>query len=169
MLYLVKVISSAIETNFQKIKSRVLGDNDIRTPTQAAPFGVDSVPYDGMIAVYGDTNKKGKPVIIGYINRNLLAAKGEIRLYSVDADGELATYAWLKADGTMELGGDVDNLVRFSDLKDGFDQLTQNFNDFVATYNAHVHASSGVPPTGPPVDPSTATIDGAKIEEIKTL
>jgi hypothetical protein len=173
---IVTVISNEIVTRFRKIKVRRLGQNDIQTPTQAAPFGVDSAPIKNMRAIYADTDKKGKPVIIGYINRELIAGDGETRIFSLDENGELATFIWLKADGTMQIGGDADNAVRFSELKTGFDQLKSDHDALVDAFNSHMHATAG---TGPPVPPTpgtgipamhtTASIDDSKIDEIKTL
>lgn len=176
MLTLIKVISNAVEAGFRKIKIRRYGNGDVQTASQVSPFGIDAAPPVGMVAVFSETNKKGKPVIIGYLNKSLLAANGEIRLYSLDSDGALATFIWLKADGTMEIGGDADNMVRFSELKTAFDQLLGDHNDLVNAFNTHMHATAGtgppVPPTpgtGIPATPSIASVDDAKIDEIKTL
>lgn len=128
MLYIVKVISSVIESGFRKIKIRRLGNDDIRTSTQTAPFGIDSVPSDGMVAIFSDTNKKGKQVIIGYVNRNLLAAAGETRLYSLDSNGELISFIWLKSSGQIQIGGSDYSAVRFAPLKSGLDNSISLLN-----------------------------------------
>lgn len=173
---LVTVISNAIESGFRKIKIRRYGNTDIQTPNQATPFGIDSAPVAEMRAVYAETSKKGKPVIIGYLNKNLLAGNGETRLFSLDDEGALATFIWLKDDGTMQIGGDADFMVRFSELKNGFDQLKQDHNNLVSAFNTHTHATAGsgppstpTPGSGIPASASTASIDSSKIEQIKTL
>lgn len=179
MIKLVNVISS----EFDKQKSRIvkylrLGKSDIQTSEEVSPYGVDSSPIKNMIAVYCETSVKGENVIIGYINKNQLAAPGEVRNYSTDANGNLKFYTWLKNDGTYLLGGDVDNAVRYSALALAFNQLRTELNAHIALYNAHVHvilAAGAVPapfttsPTATPATPSTADISPAKIEEIKTL
>lgn len=169
------VISNIVENGFRKIKARVLGVRDIRTATQIAPFGVDSVPPAGMTGIYANTSTNGKQILIGYYNKSLLAQDGEFRIYSVDEDGSVATFIWLKANGKIQLGGDEDNAVRFSDLKSGFDQLKQDFNDHLTAFNAHMHATAAsgppsppTPGTGIPAVASGASIDAAKIEEIQT-
>jgi hypothetical protein len=174
MTNFVKVISNAIESGFRKIKIRRYGNDDLQTPAQSTPFGIDSAPPKGMIAVYAETHKKGKPVIIGYLNKSLLAADGETRIFSLQANGTLATFIWLKADGTMQIGGNTKNMVRFQELESGFNQLKADFNSFITTYNSHVHSgvttgggSSG--PTAGSGSQSSASIAGAKINEIKTL
>jgi hypothetical protein len=125
--------------------------------TQASNFGVDSNPLKGMVAIYSETLTNGKPVIIGYVNTNQLAAEGETRLFSLDANGTLKTYLWLKNNGDTLIGGDARHLAAFEELKSGFDQLKSDFN-------LHVHGAPGTPPTVP----STASIDGAKTDKVKT-
>ena len=69
--------------------------------------------------------------------------------------------------GTTE-GGDF--MVRFNELKSGFDELKQDFNDLVTAYNTHTHPTAPTGPISTPSSPgtaSTATVDDAKIEEIE--
>ena len=79
----------------------------------------------------------------------------------------------IKSDGVIEINGNADFAVAFTDLKTAFDQLKTDFNTFVTTiYNLHVHpgvtagpASTGVAPlvgTG-----STADMSGAKVDTVK--
>lgn len=173
----VKVISTAIEKGFRRIKATVYGETDIRTPRQIAPFGIDSNPVKDMTAIYLDTNKKGKPVILGYFNRQLIADTGELRLYSADEEGEEQIFIHLKNDGTIAVGGEDDNMVRFSKLKEGFDALKVDHNKLVTAFNAHMHPTAPVGPPSPPTPvpssipavASTASVDASKIEEITTL
>lgn len=165
MTNFVTVISNAIENRFRRIKVRRYGNDDLQTPTQSAPFGIDSAPYDGMKAIYAETNKKGKPVIIGYINRNLLAANGETRFFSLDSDGQLSQYIWLKADGTMELGGSSDNSVRYSPLNSGLQDLVTKINAELTKIQTGI---AGVGGSYPKVDVSIDVTE-SKIDEIKTL
>lgn len=158
------------------VKVLRFGKSDVQTPSQAAPHGIDSNPVAGMAAVFCETGMKGKPVVLGYVNRDQQADIGEIRIYSTDENGVQQTYLWLKNNGTMEVGGNADFMVRFNELKAGFDELKADFNTHISVYNAHTHVYSpgpGTPaPTATPVAQdvaSTASIDAAKIEEIKTL
>lgn len=162
-MQLTKVISTAVD----KVKRRLVkiaryGKDDIQTPVEAMPYGTDANPIADMIAVYSQTSEKGNPVIIGYINKNQLAGVGEHRTYSTDADGVLKFYIWQKNDGTCEIGGNSDFMVRFNKLKSGFDKLKADFN-------SHIHTGNIGAPTSPPTVATTASIDDAKIEEIKTL
>jgi hypothetical protein len=175
MLSIVKVFSSDTSTIGQRIiKALRFGKNDTQTAVQVSVPGVDSNPIKDMIAVYGKTAEQGDTVIVGYLLKGMQAEPGEIRLFSTDAEGTEKFYTWLKADGTMELGGTADFLTRFNALKSGFDALKDDHNDLVSRFNAfliHVHGGSGTPPTPPatPDQPSTASIDDAKISQIKTL
>lgn len=162
---LVKIISTEISNlNERIVKFLRFGLKDVQTAVQSTPYGIDSNPIKDMIAIYGATSDKGKPVIIGYINKNQLTDIGESRIFSTDADGNLKTYIWLQNDGNMEIAGNIDFMVRFSELKSGFDELKSDFNSFLI----HVHGVAGTPPV-PPAIPSTASIDASKIDEIKTL
>lgn len=177
MLNYVKIISSELgDLSMRVLKHLGLGLNDLQTSDESAPFGIDSNPPKDMIAVYGKTQIHGETVIIGYLNKNQLAEIGELRTYSVDEDGNLSFYTWLKNDGTMELGGDSKNLTRFQELKEGFDTLKEDLNNHIQNWNTFANAytpgsssSVGTPPTATASDPSTASIDDAKIDEIKTL
>jgi hypothetical protein len=177
MLNYVKIISSELnDLSGRILKHLGLGLNDTQTSEEVAPFGLDSNPPKDMIAIYGKTQIHGETVIIGYLNKNQLADIGEFRTFSVDEDGNQAFYTWLKNDGTMEIGGDSKNLARFQELKQGFDALKDDFNDHVQKWNTFANAyapggpsSLGTPPIAQASDPSTASIDSAKIDEIKTL
>lgn len=170
---IVKIISSRIVDSKRLVKFLRLGKNDVQESHQASPFGIDSNPISGLVAVYAPTMENGKPVVIGYINKNQIAGIGETRIFSTDDQNTLKTYIHLLNDGTMEIGGNSKNMVRFQELETGFNQLKSDFNALVTLFNTHVHAgvttgpaSSAVTPT--PGTSSAADISGAKIDEIRT-
>lgn len=165
MAQLVKILS----TSFDKLKSRVVkftrfGLNDTQTATEVTAFGIDSNPLENMIAVYAETASKGDTVIIGYINKDQLAAPGEMRLFSKAANGDLKTFIWLKANGKIQLGGDADNAVRYSELKNTVDSINQFLNQQLPLIAAGISTGGGS------YSPSTANFDvsAAKIDEIQT-
>jgi len=166
---IMKVASAALNNIGQFIiKVSGNGGKDIREAYQVAPHGIDAKPYPKLKAIYARTDADEAPVIIGYININLIAEDGETRLFSTDSDGQQVFSIHLKNDGTCELGGDADFLVRFNELKSGFDAFKSDVNSFITTkYNTHTHASVGAVPV-PLGSASTASIDAAKIDEIKT-
>lgn len=171
----VEVVSSFIDSARRFIKFRRKGIKDVQSSYAITPFGVDASPIPGITAVYGTTGINGKTVILGYINTNQLAEAGEYRIFSVDASGALQTYQWLKADGTQEIGGNTDFMVRFSKLKESVDELKNDLNTLKT-------AVSGWVPVGGDGGAALKTalaswyaaqivknIDDAKISEIKTI
>jgi len=175
MMNIVKVISTKLDDQSRRlIKYLRMGKSDVRESLQASPYGTDSNPIADMVAVYAPTLQNGKPVIIGYVNKNQIADVGEHRIFSTDADGLVKMFIHLKNDGTAEFGGDAKNMVRFQELETGFNQLKSDFNSFITTFNIHLHAgvTPGIGTTASPITPGTpsaADISGAKIDEIKTL
>lgn len=138
---------------------------------QANNFGLDSNPIKDMTAIVSETSSNGKTVIVGYINRNQVAGIGETRLFSLNANGQLQTYLWLKNDGDTWIGGNTKHLARFEELKTGFDQLKTDLNDLVTKFNAHQHPTAGSGPPSPPTlsaTSSTASIDNSKTLKVKT-
>lgn len=179
---LTKVLSTNIDSLMRRVvKVLRFGKSDVQTALDVSSYGIDSHPIKDMIAVYSDTSEKGKTVIIGYINKNKLAEIGELRLFSTNSTGTEQFYTWLKNDGTMEIGGDGDNMVRYSELEIAFNQLKSDFNSLVTAYNTHVHPIVNAVPLATPPGivtssvtvttgvPSAANIAPAKIDEIKTL
>lgn len=155
MIKLVKIISTSFDS-FKKriVKVMVMGKNDVQTCQQSTPFGIDSNPIPNLVAIYAKTGEMGKTVIIGYLNKDLLADIGETRIFSTDEAGILKSYIWLKNDETIEIGGDDDFMVRYSALATAFNLLKTDLNA--------ARAALSLPP-------SLADISGAKIDKIKTM
>lgn len=153
-----------------------MGKDDVQESLEVSPYGIDSNPIKDMVALYSPTAEIGVNVVIGYVNKNKIADIGEFRVFSTDDKGEVKSYIHLKNDGVIQINGDNDNAVRYSELKKGFDSLKSDFNKLVNAFNSHVHATAAV---GPPVPPtpipsvipaktSLASIDKSKIDDIKT-
>jgi hypothetical protein len=168
-----KIISSS----FDSLKRRILKfyrlGKDVQTAHEVAPYGFDSNPIKGMTAIHMETGNNGDTVVVGYVNLNQLAGSGESRMYSTDANGVLKTSIWLKNDGIMEIGGDVDFMVRYSKLAEAFNELKDDHNKLVDAFNMHVHAGNNIIATVSvdpkiPADQSNADIEPAKIVDIKT-
>jgi len=156
-------------TSFDNLKRRLvkalrLGNNDVQSPLEASPYGHDSNPVKGMVAIYGKTMEQGKTIIVGYINVNQLAEVGENRLYSTNADGQVQTYIWLKNNGDILLGGDSDNAVRYNPLSN---ELTAFKNALQAELTL---IQTGIASAGGSYTPTTLQLDisQAKTDKIKT-
>jgi len=165
-LGLIKIIS----TEFDKLKRLVpkflyRGNKDLQTAIQIAPYGIDSNPIKDMVAVMGETNQDGSTVVIGYLNKNCLAAPGEVRLFATNAQGVLQTYVWLKTDGKVHIAGDVDNAVRWRELNISLQNEVTALN---AELTKIATALNGIIPGIYPMVPVQVNIDSAKINEIRT-
>lgn len=165
-MQLVQILSSAFDELQRRIpKFKRFGNADVQTSFEASPYGIDSNPIKGMVAVYSETSEKGKTVLVGYINKDQLAGPGETRLFSTDDAGVLKTYCWLKNDGTIELGGSVDNLVRFIPLQTAINSLQTQLNAELTKIQIAISALGGTYA----IEPIEVDISESKIEEIKTL
>lgn len=167
MLVLVKVISA----DFDKFKKRIVkvlrfGRNDFQNGIEASPAGVDSNPIKGMIAVYGPTNEQGKRVILGYFNKDKLAATGEVRLFATDATGILQNTVWLKANGDIEVGGNLNNFVKHAPLDTALQAQIELINIELAKIAAAINAI--VPASYTPT-PIQLDITASKTDKVKTL
>jgi hypothetical protein len=162
MITLSKFKSAAIEAGKRILKVQQYG---VKTALEISPFGDDSNPIKGMAAVYAETAESGESIIIGYINENQIAAAGEKRLYSLDATGAVSFYMHFKNNGTAEIGGTANNLVRYTPLNAALQQQVIDINAQLAAIAAGIASAGGTyTPT-----PLTLDVSGAKIEEIKTL
>ncbi len=164
------IFTTYIKNVFIRAKQRfiqvmAMGEHDIREPFECMPFGIDSAPLDGMVALYSDTTNSEESVIIGYINENQVAKMGEIRLYSLDANGNQSTFVHLKNNGTVEFMGNTHNLVRYTPLNSGLQQFVQQIQEQLTLI------ATGISAAGGSYSPGAISIDiaQAKINELKTL
>ena len=135
-----------------------------KTVGVSAPFGDDSSPLKDMIAIHASTGEAGESVVIGYINKNQISQPGEKRIFSLAPDGSLSFSIHLKGDGTCEIGGAADNLVRYVPLNAGLQAQDTSIN-LELTKIATAIASLGG--TYAPV-PISTDISAAKINQIKS-
>jgi hypothetical protein len=164
MIQLTTFKSAVVSAGYRALKVLGYGSAPL-TADECAPFGDDSNPLKNMIAVYAATDEIGDPVIIGYLNKNQLAAPGEKRIYSLKPDGSLGFYAWLKNDGSMELGGTADNLVRYTPLNTGLTGQDTAINSELAKIALAIGLLGGSYAPGT----ITTDISGSKINEIKCI
>jgi hypothetical protein len=166
---IIQVNDNRIVKAFRFIKNYFSGNT--HESAQCAPFGDDSCPIKGVNGLKTITTTSALQIVIGYFNKNPKALAGEKRLYSVKPDGSISFEVWFKNDGTIEIGGNTDNLMGYTEMKKAFDQLKSDLNDFITVYNAHVHPVSGASTTAPGTlgTASKADMSKAKINAIKTL
>ncbi len=169
---LTKFVSSSIEEGRRILKVLRLGRSDVQTANEAVAFGIDSVPLRDLRAIYANTGQSGTNVIIGYISLSQVSVEGETRLYALDpSSGNKSIDIILRTDGTMEVGGDADFMVRYSALETAYNELRDDFNSFISTYNSHTHPAPGgtTSPATQTGSTSAGDITGARIDEIKTI
>lgn len=195
------------ENGYRKFIVNCLGNNDQKKYFSITPFGIDyNAPVDTRSLTI-DSRNKDASYNIGILNKVKIddLLPGESALFSTDEPGETIVSQivlrntgdieinkdltngniLIKADGTIEFNGNVDNIVGFTELKTGFDQLVTNHNDLVAVVNtirgdqntfasAYVAggpAVQGLPPayviTSSDASDSAATIDASKKDNLK--
>ena len=162
MITLAKTKSDTVKLGKRILKVFQYG---AKTANECSPFGDDSNPIANMTAIFAETGEKGESVILGYINEHQLAKTGEKRLYSLKEDGSLSFYLWLKNNNTLEVGGNSDNLVRFTPLEEALMAQNAAINQELATISAAILPLGAVYV----VTPVEIDITGSKIEEIKCL
>lgn len=141
-----------------------------KTADQVAPFGDDSNPIQGMDAIYAESSNDGDPVILGYVNTKQLAAAGEKRLYSIKPKsltvpyGTISFYAWFRNNGTLELNGSADNLVRYAALNAALQAEVQRLNTELTKIQTAIGSLGGVYVMAP----VSVDITASKINEIKS-
>lgn len=169
MITLGKFFSSTLNTIGQRlVKTFTLYGT--ATAEQVAPFGDDSVPLKGMDVIYAETESDEQPVVIGCMNLNLMAGPGEKRAFAMKLNNDGKTYSqvfytWMKADGTFEIGGNVDNAVRYAKLNEGLQAQISKTQTQLTLIAAAIAIAGGSYTPGD----ITLDISDAKINEIKTL
>ena len=141
MITLSKVKDSFIEKAKMIIKVVQFGP---KTAKQVTPFGIDSKPMDNYTAIFAETSNAGEAVILGYINKNYITEKGEIRIYSLDVSGAVKAYAHARKDGVLELNGSAFSSVRFQNLKTAIDNQNILINSELAKIQIALAAVGGV-------------------------
>lgn len=137
-----------------------------KTADVVADFGDDSCPIKDMVAIYAKTDENSDNIIVGYFNKNQISQPGEKRIFSLKEDGSLSFAIHLKNDGTCEVGGNADNLVRYQALDDALQAEKTLINTELSKIALAINAI--VPASYTPA-PITLNLIQAKIKEIKTL
>ena len=152
-----------IEKGRRLIKSFVRSQRDVQTSYQVAPWGDDSQPVKNARACHAATMAEDT-LILGVINTDQKASEGERRIFATDADGNTVVDIWLRNDGTIEMAGRGDNLVKYIPL-----------NQALATYNSAINAElvkiqTAILGLGGAYAYQALTIDvtGAKVDNLKT-
>lgn len=162
-LFTGSVTESLIKKGRRFIKFIGMGRDDVKQHRAIAPWGDEAMPVEGVVAIYGNTSVNGESVVIGYINQIALDAMkaGEKRIFSTDSDGALSYYLHFKDDGTAELGGTGNWLVKYNELKAELDKLK-------TTVNTHTHTGNLGGPTSALLVPNASDFSLCKHDKVET-
>jgi hypothetical protein len=158
------VVGQQIESNRGSANVRMLDVQLLGSVPEVVEFfnvsGEDTAPANGDKIIVFDVG--GYKFSIG--TKDLIVAAvqaGEKKLYSQES-GAIKAYLYLLKSGILELNGNADFAVRFSDLETAFNQLKSD-------YNAHAHGGvdTGSGTSGGTNTPSTADIAPAKVDTVK--
>lgn len=140
MITLAKVKDSFIENFKLIIKVLQFGP---KTAKQISPFGIDSNPLENYTAVYSETSNAGESVILGYIHKNYITEKGEIRMFSLNELGQVQAYSYARKNGILELNGDQFTAVRFENLQSAINEKDSLINAELAKISISISALGG--------------------------
>lgn len=155
--------------NVVLLQVRITDKDDIQTVELMNNAGNGSIPPVGERVVIVQIGAAWKIGIAESDNISPEIEDGECHIYSQDNDLIKAFIKLLKT-GILELNGNTDFAVRFSALETGFNQLKADHNAFLTHLHGGVTTGGGISgPPAPPVAPSTASIAGAKVEEVKII
>lgn len=166
------VISNIVQGLFRSIKSSTIGQNRA-TADYVSPGMIDFSPVVGMKAIYSNTSNSREPIVIGYINKTIIndLQEGESAFFSTNGQTSLGIIK-ARSNGDIEINGDADFAVRFSELESGYNELRTDFNNLVTQYNLHVHpgvltGGSSSLVTTQQGQSSSASITAAKVDNVK--
>ena len=170
MVKISKILSSSLKSGRRILKILGLGKEDIQTSYESMPYGIDSSPIKDMIAIQMESSERGKTVVVGYINTKQVADVGELKIYATNSQGVEQGSVHLKNTGeivasgtTIELNGNIDNVVKFTPLDAGLQAEVALINAELVKIAAGIATAGGAyVPT-----PVTVNIAGSKVATVK--
>lgn len=142
--YITGIVESRIQERIQTLLFGSSGDD-------SPPLPEDRVL---LIRIEGTGNN----IVSGVICESQGAEPGEKKLYSRDDDGVVQATVYLKSDGTIEINGNADFAVAYTDLNTALQTFITDLNAKLVTALTAVGGSW----PGTSID-----ISGSKIDEVK--
>lgn len=132
-----------------------------KTAKVASDYGDDSNPIDNMTAIYAETSVNSEPVVLGYINTQQIAQKGEKRIFSQKENGDLAFEIYLKNDGSCSIKA-ADNSTSIELDKSGEIEIKNTTGTFKITSAgiAQINGSANAPVRFLPMQSAITAKDG---------
>lgn len=137
-------------------------DTDVQTVELMQGAGDQVSPENGS-KVLVISNGPAYKIAIAVDDMTAIALEVGERAIAAVIDGGVKSSVHCKADGNLVFNNGADYAVQFAALKVGFDQLKKDLN-------GHFHGPAGTPPAGaipPGMIPSTASIDGSKVDKVR--
>lgn len=157
MIILSKTVSARVVNAMRLIKAICFGKNDVRECNEVGPYGWDSCPQPGVVAVYMDTTSKGDNVIVGYANKGQICTPGESRMFFTDTAGALKYFVHVKEDKiVMGIGTPANHLTQWEGLNTA---LQAYFTSLNTAIGAGVVSGGGTytPPSAPSLTTAKTT------------
>lgn len=145
-----------------KIKTYIIGiiESRINERIQTllyGPSGDDSPPLPEDRCLMIKVDGSGNYIISGILCGSQGAGPGEKKLYSRDSNGDIKATIYLKDDGIIEINGNSDYAVSWTDLNSALQSLISGINSALANKSD----GSGTPGA------LSLDISGAKVNEVK--
>lgn len=153
------------------VKTKAL-DNQYQSKNSFAP-GIEINPAAGeRLIISKIDNSDSYLVNIGGISDNVApdTLPGERRFFSVDENLDLSSYIKLKNTGIVEINGNDNFAVLYTELVTEFNKLNSKFNSLITAYNSHAHPYVDTPvgPSTTSATPTTGTASDADITNVKS-
>ena len=178
------------EKTVRMLQTEVSSEGDVQSVELADNFGTESNPPVGsrVLLVQVGNAWKLTSAVTDDTDLELAGQVGAKQVYSTDEDGaaRVATITLgnggtitltngaasiiMQADGNIEINGNTDTAVAFTDMKAAFDTLTADLNALITAYNSHTHPTAPVGPVSTPSapgTPSSADMSGAEVPTVK--
>lgn len=145
------------------VKVLTMGKISVNEAYESSPFGVDSNPPKGVRAIYAESMDDGVKVILGYINNKQKAETGGYRIFSVDSNGDESNDIYIRPNGDIEIGGNTDNAVKWSELNNSISQIQTDVNTQLGLIATGIAVAGGAyTPT-----PIAVSLTSSKSEKVK--
>ena len=135
MIQIIEATNAKTEKNLDGDKSVSMSQGEglnAHTVQNMCSLGFEFAPADGEKLVIAPINGSDSYMVsIAGVNENItpVCLKGERRIYSVSADGQtIKAFAKFKNTGVLELNGNDNFAVLYTELKTAFDQLKTDQN-----------------------------------------
>ena len=148
-----------------EVKGTIKASENI-TATIFGQAGIDSKPLSGDAFAFIEKGTRGGKTVIGFLDTQNASETqdGEVKINGRDSSGVIQSYAFIKADGTIELNGNTDFAVSYNELLTILSQLATDLNTNLTDIKTAITGLGGsYVPTPITIDLTPAKISTVKI------